>query len=472
MSRAGVLAAFAAACIVVGPAIGSPPDEETRRQLEHARDLSGAFQYVASQVAPSVVYIAARSTVLTTRYDLFGFRRQVPEVREGQGSGVIVSSDGYVLTNNHVVRGADEPVVRLTDGREFTARVVGTDALRDLAVLKVDAGELPAAVLGDSDSVRVGQWVLALGSPFGFENTVTAGIVSATGRSGLGLSSDAYKDAETYIQTDAAINPGNSGGPLVNLDGEVIGINSAIASRAGGSMGIGFAIPSEIASAVMDNLIRSGKVDFGWIGVRMSDEFRVAGPDGPAIGVRLDEVFESGPAADAGLRTGDVVVAFDGRAVSTQQKLLRTVRYTPPGAEVPLEVLRDGRSMSVSLRVGDREAMLTRLLTAVEVQGLGMTVATLDDTARDLLELDHLEGERGVVVIGVATGGLAQQAGFEEKDVIVGVGEVPREGVRADRGRRVRSAGEFRVALENVDARRGLRFDVIRGLRRGYIDVR
>lgn len=448
------------------------PDPEVQHQLEYARDLSAAFEYVAQQVSPAVVSITSRSQVLATRYDFFGRQRSVPEVREGQGSGVVVSADGYVLTNNHVVLGATAPVVHLSDGREYVATVVGTDGVRDLAVLKVDASGLPHANLGDSDRVRVGQWVLALGSPFGFENTVTAGIVSATGRSGIGLTSDLYKDTESYIQTDAAINPGNSGGPLVNLDGEVIGINSAIASRGGGgSVGIGFAIPSEIASAVMDNLIRAGRVDFGWLGVDLAESMEPTGEPGRAYGVRVDNVYDRCPARDAGLQPGDLILSYEGRAVASRQKLVRAVRYTPPGSRVDMEILRGGEVKTLSVQIGDQDEGVASLVGATRADRLGMTIATLDAKSASVLELDALAGERGVVVMSVDPGSLAAESGFEPKDVIVGLGPIPYRGSRSDQNVRTRSTREFGVAMENADLRAGVRFDVIRGNIRGYIEA-
>lgn len=457
--------------LLIASTCHAQPPQNVQKQLEYARDLSGAFEYVASVVAPAVVNITATSQVLTPRYDFWGFRRNVPEVREGQGSGVIVSEDGYVLTNNHVLAGSSSPMVKLTDGREYTATVIGTDDVRDLAVLKIDAMGLPAAKLGDSDSVRVGQWVLALGSPFGFENTVTAGIVSATGRSGLGLNSDLYKDTESYIQTDAAINPGNSGGPLVNLEGEVIGINSAIASRNGGSVGIGFAIPSEIAIGVMDNLIRAGRVDPGWLGLDLSDPFEVGLRPNRPLGIRIDHIYDQSPASQADLRTGDVILAIDGRAVNTRQKLIRAVRYTPPGSIVELEILRDGRPMTTNVRVGDRDIGIAELVGASRIEALGLTVATLDDRVAPLLDLDHLGNTRGVVVISVDADSIGAKVGFESKDVIVAVGDLPEGKRQTDRTVRTRSAGDLTVALENRNGRRGARFDVIRGTRRGYIPV-
>jgi serine protease Do len=468
----GIVGAAAVGVMFVGgrsPA--QPTDPETIRQIEYARDLSGAFEYVAGQVSPAVVNIQATSRVLSTRYDIFGFKREIPEVHEGQGSGVIVTSDGYILTNNHVVGRATSPVVRLTDGREFNSRVIGKDDVRDLALIKVEASGLPVASLGDSDSVRTGQWVLALGSPFGFENTVTAGIVSATGRSGLGIASDLYKDTESYIQTDAAINPGNSGGPLVNLDGEVIGINSAIASRGGGSVGIGFAIPSEIASSVMANLIATGRVDPGWIGVNLSDVFRVGAKADRPFGLAVETVYDGCPGAEAGLQEGDVIVGFEGKPVTSRQKLIRQIRFTPPGSLAELEIVRDGELSRINVRVGDQETGVASLVGATSIDAMGMTIATLSTTSAPVLELEHLKNERGVVAVSVEPGGVASLAGFEPRDVIVSIGPIPVEGRRSDQIVRTRSVREFEVAFENADLRRGIRFDVIRDTRRGYLEI-
>ena len=247
-------------------------------------------------------------------------------LERGSGSGVIVSADGYILTNNHVISGVDEITVVMADGEQYDAEVVGSDPQSDVAVIKVDAKDLPAAKLGDSDAIEVGEWVLAVGNPFELQNTVTAGIISARGRSGISpMSTSSYED---FIQTDAAINPGNSGGPLVNLDGEVIGINTAIATRTGGNIGIGFAIPINMAKQIMEQLIDTGKVTRGWLGViiqnitpELKDEFGLKTTEGALVG----DVDKDGPAKKAGVRRGDVIVEYRGEKVKDINQLRNLV---------------------------------------------------------------------------------------------------------------------------------------------------
>jgi len=436
-----------------GRAEARQPEPGVAEQLRVARDLSDAFGHVAEKVSPAVVHITAREERVIVRRDFFGRRYKRPNVREGQGSGVIVSPDGYVLTNNHVVGDAtEEPTVRLMDGREFKARVIGTAPLHDLAVLKINDGTLPYVELGDSDRVRVGEWVLAMGSPFGFESSVTAGIVSATQRAGLGLTSQRYRESEEFIQTDAAINPGNSGGPLVNLDGEVIGINSAIASRGGGSVGIGFAIPSELARAVMENLIRSGEVELGWLGMLLEPN--------PGGGVRVEEVVEGAPAARYGLRDGDVVKSYRGRVINDVEKLIRAIQYTPPGTRAEVLIDRGNRSQSLEVVVGDPIKEQVQLLGGRRLHSLGLTAATFSEQALKILGVQVPRGLRGVVLIDVEPGSPAEVAGFEEGDVIIGVEQVEVEDIR-----------DLQLALERYGPRRPVRFYVQRGREQGYLDL-
>ncbi len=268
------------------------------------------------------------------------------------GSGVIVSPDGYILTNNHVVDGADEIRVHTQDGDDLEAKVIGTDKASDLALLKVDKKGLAPITLGDSEKLRVGEVVLAIGDPFGVGETVTMGIVSAKNR-GIGMA-----DYEDFIQTDAAINPGNSGGALVNLRGELVGINSAILSRSGGSQGIGFAIPVNLASVVMDNLREHGKVVRGYLGVSLQDVnknlARGLGLDEGTHGAAVTSVVAGSAAADAGLKTGDVVVALDGKPVKSMEKLRTEIGHTPPKTKVTLTINRDGKNKDITVTLGTR----------------------------------------------------------------------------------------------------------------------
>jgi serine protease Do len=267
-------------------------------------------------------------------------QQQSPYAKRGTGSGVIVSPDGYILTNNHVAGPATEIRVRLYDGREFMARRIGVDAETDLALVKINAQNLPHATLGDSSKLEQGEWVIALGSPFGLEQTMTAGIISATGRTFGGT-------YDNYLQTDASINPGNSGGPLINMNGEVIGINTMIYSRSGGSEGIGFSVPSNIAKKIKDALLKDGRVSRGYLGVALRD---TENNGGASVG----EVTNGGPASKAGLRSGDVIVEFDGKQVKSARQLTDIVADTPVGKAIDLKIVRDGHEQSASITPAER----------------------------------------------------------------------------------------------------------------------
>ncbi|UFN49896.1 trypsin-like peptidase domain-containing protein [Roseomonas sp. OT10] len=315
------------------------------------------FADLAERVLPSVVNIAVTSEQTVQIPPEFrgtplerpfrdrrgGGRQQV----QGAGSGFVIDSSGLIVTNNHVVGGASRVVVGLQDGTELTARVVGTDELTDLALLRVESRtSLPAVPWGSSGALRVGQWVLAAGNPFALGGTVTSGIVSARGRE---IGAGPFDD---FIQTDAAINPGNSGGPLFNTAGEVIGINTAIFSPSGGSAGIGFATPSDLARPVIEQLRRDGKVERGWLGVAVQD----APEDRGRRGVLVQGVERNSPAARAGLRQGDIVTALNGDRVDTSRALIRSVAGVPPGQTVRLTLLRDGRQQELTVQVGRRPA--------------------------------------------------------------------------------------------------------------------
>ncbi|KAB7623836.1 Do family serine endopeptidase [Alkalilimnicola sp. S0819] len=330
---------------------------------------SGPVSYSAAveQAAPAVVNIFTSKTVSASRNPLlddplfrrfFGDRR--PENRSRNvaslGSGVIISRDGFVLTNNHVIDGADQIRVALADGRIAEARLTGSDPESDLAVLKIELQELPVITLGRSNETRVGDVALAIGNPFGVGQTVTQGIVSATGRNKLGINT-----FENFIQTDAAINPGNSGGALINAHGELIGINTAIFSRTGGSLGIGFAIPTELARGVMENIIEHGRVIRGWVGIQvqeMSPQLAESFGLAHVRGVVLAGVLRGGPAQEAGLSPGDVVLEIDGESITEAGQLLRLITQRKPGEQIHIQALRQGRTFETDVTVAVRPADL------------------------------------------------------------------------------------------------------------------
>jgi serine protease DegQ len=319
--------------------------------------VAAGFREAAQTAAPTVVSVvtsnsAARNPRRNDPWFRYFFGDQEGQPQSGVGSGVIVSPEGYVLTNNHVVERMDDIEVILNDGRKASAKVIGTDPDTDLAVLKVDLDKLPSIVLGQSEELQVGDAVLAIGNPFGVGQTVTAGIVSALGRNQLGINT-----FENFIQTDAAINPGNSGGALVDAQGHLVGINSAIYSRSGGSMGIGFAIPVSTARQVMESLIKDGQVTRGWIGVEprdltaeMAETFNLPVKEG----VLITGVLRNGPASQGGVRPGDVVVQVAGNKVANTAQLLNTVAALKPGATVPVQVQRGGEVISVNVTVAKR----------------------------------------------------------------------------------------------------------------------
>ena len=337
------------------------------------------------------------------------------------GSGFIISPDGYIISNNHVVRNADEVVVRLTDRREFKANVVGTDERSDVALLKIEASELPVVDLGTEYELKVGEWVLAIGSPFGFDYSVTAGIVSAKGRS---LPRENYVP---FIQTDVAINPGNSGGPLFNLQGQVVGVNSQIFSRTGGFMGLSFAIPIDVAMNVANQLRDKGRVSRGWLGVLIQDVTRELaesfGMDKPQ-GALIAGVLEGSPAERAGMQVGDILLSFGERSIHRSSELPPIVGHTPVGQEVPVRILRNGESMTLTVTTDelpeDDEIQVAAAVNpqGVQVSALGLTVRGLTDEERASSGSADQAADHGVVVSEV-TDGPAKRAGIREGDVIL-----------------------------------------------------
>ena len=438
------------------PASARPADD-----IAAARGLSRAFQHVAKQAEPAVVNIVSfRKQPIYERVNFFEARPtgKTRMMQLGLGSGVVVSRDGLILTNNHVVADADRLDVKFRDGTELEAKLVGRDPLTDLAVIRVDAKDLPAAEFADSEQLDVGEWVVAIGSPFGFANTVTAGIVSAKGRSGIALpgqDDNAYQD---FIQTDAAINPGNSGGPLLNLDGKIVGINSAIASRAGGSEGIGFAIPSNMARSVMEGLVKNGRVVRGYLGVQMND-IRMAQASSlgvkPGQGVLVENVLEASPGDKAGLKDGDVIVRYNGKAVSQRASLRTAIALTPPGTQTKVEVLRDGKTIDLPVTVGDESAAIDSNF----VSDLGLVVRPF--TREDARGKRYLRDvEEGCVVVSAEDSGRAARAGIQPGDIIVKIDSATTPDAQA-----------FNKAVHDGDLDRGLVLSVIRDRQKGRIVI-
>lgn len=356
--------------------------------------------------------------------DEFGRQFNAPRKRQESalGSGVIVDPKGYIITNNHVIAKADKIKVVLSDEREFEGEVIGTDPKTDLAVIKIKGKNLPSVPWGNSDQLEVGEYVLAVGNPFGLNQTITMGIVSAVGRANVGIA-----DYEDFIQTDAAINPGNSGGALVNVKGELIGINTAIFSRSGGYMGIGFAVPSNMARAVMDSLVTSGKVTRGWLGVSiqritkdLAKQFDLKDTKGALIG----EVMDGTPADKGGIEAGDVIISFNDQSVDNPTTLRNIVAATPVGKKVKMVVVRDGKKKTLYIKTGEQPKNLASAGTDDDTEEKGKTGLAGFKVERVTPEIARelgLKGAAGVVVTAVEPGSMAQQAGLRRGDVIVGV---------------------------------------------------
>jgi serine protease Do len=408
-------------------------------QAQSVPMVPASFSGVAEKIAPAVVNISVLRIIRQSIPDemsmdpqireffeqFYGPRpyRQYTQKQTSLGSGVIVDPRGYILTNNHVVSKASEIVVKLKDGKEYPAEIVGTDSTTDLAVVKIKGqGTWPAAELGDTEKVKVGDWVLAVGSPFGLEQTVTAGIISAKGRT---IGQGPYDD---FIQTDASINPGNSGGPLVDMEGRVIGINTIILSPSGGSLGIGFAVPINMAARIFKDLINTGSVHRGWLGVviqPLTPELAAHFSITDAKGILVSSLVENGPAARGGIQSGDVIIEFNGRSITAPNELQRAVAQVGVGEAINLKVIREGRKLELAVRLGDQNdarrparlmqkaAQPSKARTASNV--LGLTVEPLNPDWGKKLGVSNLSG---VVIASVDPGSAADGAGLAPGDII------------------------------------------------------
>jgi Do/DeqQ family serine protease len=440
------------------PTLASPPSAADSGPLATATQLGMAFSRVAEQVSPSVVSIRVEVKREVPNFGFFfPFGQGDPsDVQRGSGSGVVLSADGAILTNNHVVANATRIEVQLKDGRRLRAKVVGVDPATDLAVLRIDAKGLSAVRFADSDAAEVGQWVVAIGSPFGLDYTVTTGVLSAKGRGGLGAN-----EIEDYLQTDASINPGNSGGPLVNLHGELLGINTMIIGRASG---IGFAIPSNLVKRVAKELLEKGDVHRAWIGVsyqELTPELASSFGVDRTRGALINEVVPSGPADKAGLQPGDVVLELAGKPIREGKDLLRVVLQHTVGEALPVTVLRDGAQRKLSVvaaeRPGSEDAASRR--RGQRQRGAPSAGEQGIDLARLTPDLARRLGYRGsatVIVSAVKPGSPADRAGLMRGDVIEEVNKK-----RVDDERQVLQALEKGSALLKLSRQGGTFFTVV-----------
>jgi len=444
---------------------------EAPRVPAEMRQTAKAFSEIVSSVSPSVVNISstrgarglAEGDEVEEFFNPFDFDRKGTEL--SLGSGVIVSGDGYIITNNHVVAEAEDIKVTLFDKRTFRGEMVGADPKTDLAIVRIEASGLPTAMWGDSDKLSVGEFVLAIGNPFSLSHTVTMGIVSAVGRANVGIA-----DYEDFIQTDAAINPGNSGGPLVNIRGEVVGINTAIFSKSGGYQGIGFAVPVNMARSIMDQLVKGGRVVRGWLGVsiqemtpEMARKFGLQTPEGALV----SDITRGSPAQRAGLRRGDIITEFNGKTVPDASSLKNLVAQSRPGTRAEMTVMRGSKPVRLKAEIGEYPTEVSRnedvkvprtAMHRHENAFAGLKVAEL---SREIVkQLGLSPAERGVVVVNVSEGSLAEEAGLKRGDVIE---EIDRKSLG--------SIKEFNVIASKVPREDSVLLLVNRSEKRFYISL-
>lgn len=432
-----------------------------------AKQVSQDFTKVAKEAIPAVVSLKVqyKPNQGTTNWqsdsdnapDVFGddflqnffggLGLTTPQPEIGQASGFIVSPDGYILTNSHVVKDASEIIVTLNDGREFPAKVIGQDPNTDIAVVKINAKNLPHLKLGDSDDIEVGQWAIAIGNPFGLQATLTVGVISAKGRNNLDLT-----PLENFIQTDAAINKGNSGGPLLNMDGQVIGINTAIVSSLStGYTGIGFAIPSNMAKVVMDQILTNGKVTRGYIGISLqqidqglAQAFNLEKTEG----VLVVEVSKNSPAEKAGLRQGDIILKYNNHTVSNIAYLRNAISLTAPGTKIILGILRNGKALELPIEIGTFPAQQQVSATAAD-NHLGVAVENLTSEIASSMGIPN---EKGVVISKIDQGSVAAWAGLKKGAIILAVNQ-----------KKVSNIEEFKTALKETPANKPVLFLIKQG---------
>jgi serine protease Do len=416
----------------------SPVAVSTAEKPRPAVDLSTAIIQVAEKNIPAVVHIEVTMSrevvnpLLPFEQDpslrrFFGVPKMPRKYKQemvGLGSGMILDVQGHILTNYHVVGSASKIEVVMADGSRYTAKAIGTDPKTDLAVIRISAaGTLPTVTFGDSDRLRVGEWVVAIGAPRGLDKSVTQGIISAKHRRGL-MDPMSYED---FLQTDTPINPGNSGGPLLNLYGEVVGVNAVIASSSGGSEGIGFTIPSNMAVYVSKALIARGKVERGWLGISISNVPATSTGARSPGGAKVMDVVKGGPADRAGLKKNDVVTRYGDKEIADSSELQNSVAATPPGRDMKLTILRDGKQQELTARIGNLDES-TKFIGATIKERIGAEVRAL--TAKEA-EKYGLEKPQGVMITRIDPKGVFAKAGLEVSDVILAIGDAPIEGVDA-----------------------------------------
>jgi len=444
-TKTSILAAFLL-CLTLLSGGAHPSSAQTEEDLALLDRSAKAFSSVVKKAGPAVVHVGVEKATTNKNAgqfpsDLFNdpfFERFFgPQFRhprtnpkqekrsfkqQAAGSGFIIAADGYILTNNHVVEDADKITVRLADKREFPAKVVGTDPQSDVAILKIDGRDLPILALGNSDSLEVGEWVIAIGSPFELSQTVTVGVVSAKGRNRMGIT-----DYENFIQTDAAINPGNSGGPLLNIRGEAVGMNTAIFSRSRGCMGIGFAIPINMAKSIEQQLRKGGKVTRGWLGILIqdiNDDLAKSFGLKDTSGALISEVTEGSPAQKSGLLQGDIVTAINGTPVTDVADLRNKIAMTPPHTDLTLRILRDGKEQDQAVSVGEQPGDLAAIAKKMNGTTLSEMGLSLQDLTDEMAEQFGYSKKQGVLIADIEPDSPAAQVGLQAGQLVEEVNRI------------------------------------------------